>query len=399
MLEPLGQSQVLAYVKRLAARHRICLMSFEKPSDWNDLARRNRLRRITADAGIAWYPLRYHKTPSSAATAFDIFSGTLMGAWITIRHQVGIVHARSYVSSVIALALRRAFRVKFVFDMRGFWPDEKVDAGVWSKAGSLYRVAKWFESKFLNAADCVVSLTQAAVDEMLKFKYLNNHTPRFEVITTCADLQLFSADESDAAAWKGGGEFTLGCVGSVGLSHHMFDETIECFKCVLRALPEAKMHILNREDHAFIADRMRKHGLPSSVFRLGTADHAGVARAMRLMDAGIFFKRPGYSTLATAPTKLGEFLGCGVPCLSNAGVGDMASILEGERVGVALRDFSADAMGEATGHLIRLAREPDIRMRCREAALKYFSLDAGVEKYAKIYSSLLSVPQTEARGA
>jgi glycogen synthase len=77
----------------------------------------------------------------------------------------------------------------------------------------------------------------------------------------------------------------------------------------------------------------------------------------------------------------------------------MASILEGERVGVALRDFSADAMGEATGHLIRLAREPDIRMRCREAALKYFSLDAGVEKYAKIYSSLLSVPQTEARGA
>ena len=35
MLEPLGQSQVLAYQERLAANASLHLLSFEKPEDWD----------------------------------------------------------------------------------------------------------------------------------------------------------------------------------------------------------------------------------------------------------------------------------------------------------------------------------------------------------------------------
>ena len=38
MLEPLGQSQVLAYLERLAAERPIHLLSFEKAEDWRDEA-------------------------------------------------------------------------------------------------------------------------------------------------------------------------------------------------------------------------------------------------------------------------------------------------------------------------------------------------------------------------
>jgi hypothetical protein len=34
---------------------------------------------------------------------------------------------------------------------------------------------------------------------------------------------------------------------------------------------------------------------------------------MNSMNAGVFFINPFYSKIASAPTKLGEFLGCGVP--------------------------------------------------------------------------------------
>ena len=40
MLEPLGQSQVVAYLEKLAPGRRIHLISFEKPRDWVDEARR-----------------------------------------------------------------------------------------------------------------------------------------------------------------------------------------------------------------------------------------------------------------------------------------------------------------------------------------------------------------------
>ena len=38
MLEPLGQSQILAYHKRLAADRPIYLISFEKADDWANVA-------------------------------------------------------------------------------------------------------------------------------------------------------------------------------------------------------------------------------------------------------------------------------------------------------------------------------------------------------------------------
>ena len=39
------------------------------------------------------------------------------------------------------------------------------------------------------------------------------------------------------------------------------------------------------------------------------------------------------------PTKLGEFLGCGVPCVCNDGIGDMTDIINSGKVGIVLNSF------------------------------------------------------------
>jgi glycosyltransferase involved in cell wall biosynthesis len=388
MLEPLGRSQVLAYLRCLAVDRRIHLISFEKADDWADAAERERIAVDMAAAGIAWHPLRYHRRPSALATAWDIACGVPVGLWLVLRHRLRIVHARSYVPSVMALAIKRMTGARFLFDMRGFWADERVDGGLWPKGGALYRTAKWFERRFLLSADRVVSLTQAAVDEMRQFPYLQGRMPTFEVITTCADLELFRPDASGQSTPKDDRPFTLGYVGSVGV-WYVFDETLQCFTLLRQTVPDARLHILNRGDHAYIHERLNHHRIDAEAVRLEVTDHAGVARAMCRMDAGIFFIKQAYSKTASAPTKLGEFLGCGVPCLGNAGVGDMASILEGERVGIALRDFSEAAMRVAIARLLQLVRDPSIQQRCRQVALGHFSLETGVRKYADIYRELL----------
>lgn len=387
ILEPLGQSQVLRYLERLAPDHKIVLISFEKPDDWEQIDRREALRKQIRAAGITWIPLRYHKRPSALATAFDIAQGVAVGARAVMRHRIRIVHARSYVPSVIALALKRLFRLKYIFDMRGFWADERVDGGLWPAGGRLYRVAKWFERRFLLNADCVVSLTQAAVDEMRTVPYLQGRMPRFELITTCADLELFRPGQADPAPRPADLPFALGYVGSVGV-WYLFDETLRCFQLLLERLPNARLHILNRGGHEFIQERMAALNIDPTTVLVEAADHAGVARAMQRMDAGVFFIKPVYSKTASAPTKLGEFLGCGVPCLGNYGVGDMAAILEKEQVGVALERFDGPSMRDAIDRLVQLTETPEIHARCREVALRYFSLDEGVKSYDRIYRSL-----------
>jgi glycosyltransferase involved in cell wall biosynthesis len=88
------------------------------------------------------------------------------------------------------------------------------------------------------------------------------------------------------------------------------------------------------------------------------------------------------------PTKLAEFLGCGKPCLSNVGVGDMTDVLEGEQVGVALKAFDKASMAAALQQLLDLAADPAMSARCVAAAQKYFSLDEGVLRYTSVYKQL-----------
>src|SRR6059058_3241762 len=67
--EPLGRSQVLGYLKRLAGSYQITLISFEKASERRDL------RDELAECGIEWRPLRYHRRPPVLSTMVDVLAG------------------------------------------------------------------------------------------------------------------------------------------------------------------------------------------------------------------------------------------------------------------------------------------------------------------------------------
>jgi glycosyltransferase involved in cell wall biosynthesis len=384
MLEPLGQSQVLGYLERLAVNQPIHLISFEKPEDWADLDERKRIAMRIAASGIIWHPLRYHKRPSALATAWDIACGIALGLWLVVRYRLRIVHARSYVPSVIALALKRLTGVKYLFDMRGFWADERVDGGLWPRSGRMFGVAKGFERRFLLAADHVISLTQAAVREMQQFSYLQDNMPPVTVIPTCADLSRFKPLENRRDV----NQFVLGYVGSAG-TWYLFEETAKCFSQLLNLQPDARFLIVNRGEHEYIRACLTTAGVPDAAVELISATHSEVPLQMARMNAGIFFIKPVFSKQASAPTKLGEFLGCGIPCLGNAGVGDMAEVLENEQVGVALKTFDEASMLKGLQQLLALAADPAIASRCVLAASKNFSLEEGVSRYLSVYKQVL----------
>ena len=281
ILEPLGQSQVLAYLKLLSDDRCIHLISFEKADDWASLTERERIAKDIRDAGIVWHPLRYHKRPAALATLWDIACGITVGLWLIVRHRLHIVHARSYVPSVMALALKRLTGVKYVFDMRGFWADERVDGGLWPRRGRMYAVAKGFERRFLLAADHVISLTQAAVHEMQQFTYLKNNMPPVTVIPTCADLSRFKPLENRRDV----NQFVLGYVGSAG-TWYLFDETARCFAQLLHLQPDARFLIVNRGEHEYIRACLTMAGVPDAAVELISATHSEVPLQMARMNAG-----------------------------------------------------------------------------------------------------------------
>ena len=382
LLEPLGQSQVLRYLEELAGRHDITLVSFEKKQDWDDWRLREGIADKVKRAGIHWIALRYHKRPSSLATAYDLMIVSLLSCLLVLQRRVAIVHARSYVAAVPALLLKKAFGKKFVFDMRGFWADERVERAGSSQGSAMYRVAKWFERRFFLHADAIVSLTHAGVAVIRQFPYLSGAAPYFEVIPTCTDLELFRLRPRPRP-----NSFVLGYVGSADTAY-MFEPVLRCFKTLLGIRADARLLVVTRSSHDYVRALMQDLDIPQDRAEIKAVPHEQVALEMAKMDAAIFFVKPGFSACASVPTKLGELLGCGVPFLGNAGIGDIESILEQEAVGVVLRDFTPEAEQIGVSKLLQLCDDAEIRSRCAAVAGRLFSLQEGVRSYDRIYRAM-----------
>lgn len=382
LLEPLGQSQVLAYLALLAEDHRVHILSFEKKTDRNDRAAMEAVTKRLRKLDIGWTPLPYHKTPSAPATALDICVGMVAGFVLALRTRAGIVHVRSYVPALMAMPIRRLTGAKMLFDMRGFWADERVEGGLWPRQGMLYRVAKSLESRFLRAADHIVTLTDSSARELRNFDALRGSITPITVIPTCADLSLFRPGRPP------GSPFVFGYVGSVG-TWYLFEETLAFFRALLRRRPDARFLIVNRKEHDLILQLADKAGISRERIELVSATHDEVPAYVRRMHLGAALIRPSFSKIASAPTKIGEYLGSGVPCLGNTGVGDVAEILRTRNVGVALDAFDPAAIEAGVDEALSLIDDPTLQARCAAAANDLFSLEHGVAAYRQIYQSLM----------
>ena len=106
------------------------------------------------------------------------------------------------------------------------------------------------------------------------------------------------------------------------------------------------------------------------------------------MSVGIFFIRPTFSKKASCPTKLAEFLSCGVPIITGPGVGDVVEIIQKENVGIILKSFTAAKIRQSFKKIIRLKRKKNISKQCRLVAKKFFSLEEGTKKFNQVYCSI-----------
>lgn len=392
LLEPLGQSQVLSYLERIASEFAITVLSFEKPSDARDDARVRALATRLDGSGIRWVSLRYRKRPPVLSTTWDILKGIHRAMRLARSTPPAVVHARSYVPSVIALAIAGRTGAKFVFDMRGFWVDEKVEAGSWRHGGVIYRAGKWFERRFLARADAVVSLTHEGVRALPQLGLPAERAVPVEVIPTCVDVRRFAPGPKDAMRLAALGLAGSRVVGSVGTltNRYLREETLRYFAYLTRAMDELKILLVTRDDHAQLRRDAADAGLDWSRLVLASADFADMPALVRLFDAGVFFMKPVFAQKGSAATRLAEFLACGVPVIVNDGVADSSAIVRAERVGLVLPDTSPASFAASLAEVRALLDDADLRGRCRALAVRLFDADRGAERYAALYRRILA---------
>jgi glycosyltransferase involved in cell wall biosynthesis len=362
--EPLGRSQVLPYLRRLASDYAITLVSFEK-ADRPSEALTSELEAL----GIEWRPLRYHKRPPVLSTMLDLVAGRR--ALVRAAKRSGgpaILHVRSYVPALMALLARPRTGGKLLFDIRGFWADERVEGGIWRPGGILFRVAKRCERWFFAEADAIVTLTHASVSQIRSWT-AGRDVP-IEVIPTCVELTRFPErpvrPDGARVIWNG----------SIG-TWYRFDLCPRAASAL-----DLPLEVITRQ--AELAARLLD-GYPAVI---GSAAPEEIPARMFAGDVGLCLIASSFSKVASAPTRLAEYLACGMPVLVTQGVGDLASIVEDHRVGVVLQSEDDEAFSTAATQLRALADDPAVSPRCRSTARELFDVDAGTARYKALYARL-----------
>lgn len=394
--EPLVQTQVLPYLRKLAeAGVGVSLLTFEPrlAESWKPAELEAERARLGAE-GIRWHHRAYHKRPSLPATLYDVGVGARLAARLVRRGEADVLHARGHVAALMAALAKRRAGGRLLFDIRGFMPEEYTDAGVWPEGGYLYRGVKSVERFLFASADAFVVLTEKAREILFPGRTDADSRGRpVEVIPCCVDFGRFrAADEAPREELRRElgleGRRVVVYVGSFG-GWYMTDETARFMALAYKQDPKTFALVLTQTPPEAIAARLGELGVPEDSFRVGRVPPAEVPRYLKASDIAVSFIRACYSKLSSSPTKIAEYLAAGLPVVCNAGVGDVDEVIEGDRVGVVLKDFDDESFLRALEAVEALRREGGLAERARASAERRFDIErVGGAKYRRLYARL-----------
>jgi glycosyltransferase involved in cell wall biosynthesis len=336
--------------------------------------------------------MAYHKSPPVLSSVYDARAMRRRAAALAGREKFDIIHCRGYLPALAGLAVRKRHGGRFLFDMRGFWPDERVDGKTWNLRNPVYyAVYNYFKRKealLLREADHIVSLTHAGRDVILGWQ----PGRPVDVIPCCCDTELFSPDRIDPAqqaAWRSRlglpeGAPVLCYLGALG-TFYMLDEMLAFFRELKREYPGARFLFITLHDPQWIRERAAAAGLQPGDIVVTAAARAEVPVLLSLSFLSVFFIVPQFSKKASSPTKLAEALAMGLPVVCNEGVGDTPAIVRDNRCGAVVEAFTDEAYRQAVETVRRSAFDPE---SIRAAAVRHFSLALGVARYDAIYKKL-----------
>lgn len=384
MTDPLGQSQVLAYLKRIASPQvEIHIISFEKKKEFSEHARV--VKDQLAPLNISWHPLPYTKRPAVLSTIYDLTQADRLIARLSAERAFDIVHCRGYITSLLGLRMKRRLGTKFIFDMRGWWADEKIESGNWASPffEPVYKYFKKQERAFIEESSHAISLTNVGREYMLRtFKTAPED---ISVIPTCVDFASFPVfdmqlrqqlrqelripQHAQVLVYSG----SLGGNYPVSILHQVY-QTIKEY------IPDAYLMIISRQDKVWIEDQLKSLDTPMDKVRIFSSSYQKIHQYLMAADLGVIFYGEGFSNLGRSPTKLAEYWASGVPVVYTGSAGDLAFFAS--EVPTALR-FIEDKNGLGSW----LSEHPD-KVQLHALSEEYFSLSRGVEGYKAIYAKL-----------
>jgi glycosyltransferase involved in cell wall biosynthesis len=295
-----------------------------------------------------------------------------------------VLHAASnYQNALIAIALREAYGLPYVYEVRGFWEDTWLSrhaATANLETSDRYVRSRALETHCMDTADLVVTLGEAMRDEIT-----GRGVPADKVIIVPNGVSgEFLKPLPDGSALRarlgiGEGEFAVGLVSSL-VAHEGIGTLLEAVKILQdRGVPGRALIVGDGPERGALQRRAAELGL-DAIFT-GRVPMAEVRSYHAALDAFVVPRTPDRVCQLVTPLKPVEAMASGLPVVVS-GVQALGEIITDGVTGMWFPPGDAQALAD---RLQLLAGDPDLRRSLGENARAWVAKDRTWEHNAARY--------------
>lgn len=376
--DPLGQSQILPYLKMINCnKFQLKIFSLEKK-----ITKKN----IFFNTKIEWRYIEFEKRKNKLLK----FLNYIQFLWLIITNckndNIKLIHCRGFPSVIIGTILKIIKKTSIIYDMRGFWVDEKKDnlsLDIKKKFDFLiYFSLKKIEKIIIKKADFIVVLTNKAK------KYLNNNFNRKNkvfVIPCSVNYKQFNYQKYlpikkfiyNKLKFSPNQKILV-YVGSYG-NYYLSKDVLDIYFSLKNFIKDFSLLIITNNKIEFQKLVKNIHAKDIRIINLNWNE---IPKYLSICNISISLIKPTFAKIASTPTKISEALAMGLPVITNEGIGDLDDVIKSSNLGVFvnLKNIKEKTFSKKVLSFLE-TNKSGIRNRSR----KYFDLEYTVKRYNKIY--------------
>jgi len=340
-------SQVVSVLKGIAkVGYRVAL--FTAPSKKlfsNHAAEKIKEHRVKIDdAGIKFYctpipvltnaSLRFYLIPWLILFTLP---PVLFAVW---KQKAEVIHCRSYPASLIGMLVKMLTGKKFIFDMRGVYPEEgEFLFPNWNREGLNFKTWKWIEKRMLISADHVV-----VVSDYFKFHVLKEYPAlaksidkKISVILCGVSPESIAQGEPKKKSLHKHNHIRLVYSGTLDgwTSPELLAET---YRQILKNNTKHNfvLNIYTTSNHELIQKALLIAGIQSNQYAIQRLKSDEVATKLIENDIGILVREKTIVNEVSFPVKLGEYLAAGLPVVINSALVGAGKFIVENNVGIVI---------------------------------------------------------------
>lgn len=374
--DPLGQSQIIPYLEKIKFKNNFKIFTMEK---------KNIKKNYFKKEKITCHNLKFIYSKNVIEKILNYINFFFFILKKTSGYKINIIHCRGFLPAIFGLIISYFKKSKIIYDMRGFWIDEKIDNDVLKKNTFSGKIVFFFlkkvEKYIIKSSSVIVVLSYNAKKYILKNF---NRKNKIFVIPCSVDYKKFDhlrypgkKNLKKQLGLNPSGK-TMIYVGSYG-NYYMVEEMLQLFKLIKGKLNINFLIVTNQKL------KFRKFFKKFKEIKIINTKWKNVPRYLSIADVSFCLIKPTFAKIASTPTKASESFSMGVPIITNKQIGDYEKIIKTDKIGclIDLKNIKNINNYLKISSLFKLNKNV-----VRSKSQKYFDINVAVKKYNKIYELL-----------